>query len=177
MTKLFLFFFFFPMLIFIITSIWYDHISFLCCEFESYSGKMYLIQHYVIKFVRDLWQFDGYLRVLWFPPTIKLTAMISLKYCSKWPSKRTHFQVPLSALVPIIYRFVIYNITTLSFISYPRSPFLAAICIGENPFLFSKSRSIPGQSKMTSNISMLSLCCLTMASTTALSPSASCVVN
>jgi hypothetical protein len=36
------------------------------------------------KFVSDLWQVDGFLRVLWFPPLIKLTAMIELKYCWKW---------------------------------------------------------------------------------------------
>ena len=39
-------------------------------------GKMYLIQHYVIKFVTDLRQVGGFLRVLLFPPTIPLTATI-----------------------------------------------------------------------------------------------------
>ena len=34
------------------------------------------IQHYVIKFVSDLRQVDGFLRVLRFPPPIKLTATI-----------------------------------------------------------------------------------------------------
>jgi len=33
---------------------------------------------YVIKFVSDLRQVSGFLRVLWFPPPIKLTAMIHL---------------------------------------------------------------------------------------------------
>jgi hypothetical protein len=51
----------------------YDHYS---CEFESCSGEVYSIQHYVIKFVRDLWQVCSFLRVLQFPPPIKLTAMI-----------------------------------------------------------------------------------------------------
>jgi hypothetical protein len=46
-----------------------------CCEFESRSGQS--VQHYVIKFVRDLWQVSGFLRVLWFPPPIKLTATIT----------------------------------------------------------------------------------------------------
>ena len=40
------------------------------------NGKVYSIQHYVIKFVSDLRQFCGFLRVLWFPPPIKLTATI-----------------------------------------------------------------------------------------------------
>ena len=39
-------------------------------------GEVYSIQHYVIKFVSDLWQVGGF---LWFPPPIKLIAMILLK--------------------------------------------------------------------------------------------------
>ena len=35
-------------------------------------GEVYLIQHYVIKFVSDWWQIGGFLCVLWFPPLIKL---------------------------------------------------------------------------------------------------------
>ena len=38
--------------------------------------EVYSIQHYVIKFVSDLQQIDGFLRVLRFPPPIKLTATI-----------------------------------------------------------------------------------------------------
>jgi len=34
------------------------------------------VQQYVIKFVSDLRQVGGFLRVLWFPPSIKLTTMI-----------------------------------------------------------------------------------------------------
>jgi len=40
------------------------------CEFESRSGKVYSIQHYMIKFVTDLGQVVDFLR---FPPT-QLTA-------------------------------------------------------------------------------------------------------
>ena len=50
--------------------------------FQLYRGgpvMMYLIQHYVIKFVSDLWQVCGFPRVLRFPPPIKLTATILLK--------------------------------------------------------------------------------------------------
>jgi hypothetical protein len=39
-------------------------------------GEVYSIQHYVIKFVRDLGQVGDFLRVLRFPPPIKLTATI-----------------------------------------------------------------------------------------------------
>jgi len=39
-------------------------------------GEVYSIQHYVIKFVSDLRQVCGFLRVLRFPPPIKLTATI-----------------------------------------------------------------------------------------------------
>ena len=38
-------------------------------------GEVYLKQHYVIKFVSGLRQVGGFLRVLWFPPPINLTAM------------------------------------------------------------------------------------------------------
>ena len=36
-------------------------------------GDVYSIQHYVIKFVSDLRQVSGFLRLLRFPPPIKLT--------------------------------------------------------------------------------------------------------
>ena len=38
--------------------------------------EVYSIQHYVTKFVSDLQQVGGFLRVLQFPPPIKLIAMI-----------------------------------------------------------------------------------------------------
>ena len=49
----------------------YHHWGF---EFESRSGDVYSIQHYVIKFVSDLRLVGGFLREFRFPPTIKLTA-------------------------------------------------------------------------------------------------------
>jgi hypothetical protein len=39
-------------------------------------GEVYSIQRYVIKFVSYWWQVGGFLRVLRFPPPIKLTATI-----------------------------------------------------------------------------------------------------
>ena len=36
-------------------------------------GKVYLIQHYVIKFVSDIWQVIGFLWVLGFPPLTNKT--------------------------------------------------------------------------------------------------------
>ena len=39
-------------------------------------GEAYSIQHYVIKFVSDLRQVGGFLRVLLFPPPMKLAATI-----------------------------------------------------------------------------------------------------
>ena len=45
-----------------------------CCEFESRAGRG--VQHYVITFFSDLRQVGGFLRALWFPPPIKLTATI-----------------------------------------------------------------------------------------------------
>jgi hypothetical protein len=51
------------------------------CKLESSSGEVYSIQHYVIKFISKLRLVCGF---LWFPPPIKLTATILLKYCWKW---------------------------------------------------------------------------------------------
>jgi hypothetical protein len=45
-----------------------------CFEFESRSERS--VQHFVIKLVSDLRQVGGFLRVLRFPPPIKLTATI-----------------------------------------------------------------------------------------------------
>jgi hypothetical protein len=58
----------------------YHHWS---CEFESRSWWGVLIQHYVIKFVSNLQQFGGFFCVLRFPPPIKLTTTIQLKYILK----------------------------------------------------------------------------------------------
>jgi hypothetical protein len=44
-------------------------------------GEVYSIQHFVIKFVSDFRQVGGFLQVLQFPPPIKLTTTIYLKYC------------------------------------------------------------------------------------------------
>ena len=51
----------------------YHHIR---CEFGSRSWRCVLNTTYVIKFDSDLRQDDGFLRVLWFHPPIKLTATI-----------------------------------------------------------------------------------------------------
>ena len=53
---------------------------FVCFQFESRSGQVYLIQHYVIKFVSDLRHVGGFLQVLRFPSPIELTATIQLEY-------------------------------------------------------------------------------------------------
>jgi hypothetical protein len=46
------------------------------CAINAYHHKVYLIQHYVIKFVSDLRGVGGFLWVLWFPPPIKLSAIM-----------------------------------------------------------------------------------------------------
>ena len=51
--------------------------------FHFIPGKVYSIQHYVEKFVSDLQQVGGFLRVLLFPPLIKLTAMIQTEILLK----------------------------------------------------------------------------------------------
>ena len=45
-------------------------------ELKPRSGRVYSIQHYVIKFVNDLRQVGGFLRVLQLPPPIKLAATV-----------------------------------------------------------------------------------------------------
>jgi hypothetical protein len=42
-------------------------------------GEVCLIQHYVIKFVSDLWQVGGFLCILWYPLPIQMSATIQLK--------------------------------------------------------------------------------------------------
>ena len=41
------------------------------CELEPRSGEVFSIQHYVIKYVSDLWHVGGFHRVLRFPIPIK----------------------------------------------------------------------------------------------------------
>ena len=50
------------------------------CDFESHSGGVYSIILYD-KVISDLREVGSFLRVLRFPPSIKLTATIYLKYC------------------------------------------------------------------------------------------------
>ena len=52
------------------------HITAYVVNSNPAQGEVYSIQHYVIKFVSDLRQAGGFLRVLRFPPPIKLTATI-----------------------------------------------------------------------------------------------------
>ena len=58
---------------------------------NPFHGEMYSIQHYVIKLISDLWQVVGFLR---FPPPIKLTSTIKLKYCWKWHYKPYKIAMP-----------------------------------------------------------------------------------
>jgi hypothetical protein len=43
---------------------------------SSDHGEVYSIQHYVIKFVSDLWQVSGFLRVLWCPDHHDITEIL-----------------------------------------------------------------------------------------------------
>jgi hypothetical protein len=80
-----------------LTCLWWDvpdrsgasstyHVHRLNLKPNPIHGEVYSIQHYVIKFVSDLWQVDGFLQpqVLRLPLPIKLTPMIKLKYCWEW---------------------------------------------------------------------------------------------
>jgi hypothetical protein len=63
----------------------------------------------VIKFVSDLRQVGGFLRVLWFPPPIKLTAMIKLKWCWK------HKLIIVFLYVEIVLEIIRYLLTSHNF--------------------------------------------------------------
>jgi hypothetical protein len=52
---------------------------------------VYLIQLYMIKFVKDLRQVCGFLRIFWFPPLIKLTAKVQNQ-------KQLYFEIKQLAL-------------------------------------------------------------------------------
>ena len=52
------------------------HISTKVASSNPAHGEAYSIQRYVIKFVSDMWQAGGFLLVLRFPLSIKLTATI-----------------------------------------------------------------------------------------------------
>ena len=54
-----------------------------CYVFESRPGRG--VQHYVMKFVSDLRQVSGFLRVLRFPPSIKLTSVLTMTVLSIYP--------------------------------------------------------------------------------------------
>jgi hypothetical protein len=93
-----------------------------CCGFDSHSRRG--VQHYVIKFVSDLRQVSGFLRVLRFLSPIKLTAMIQLKYCWKWhqtPYKQTkpelhffHIYIYISVII-----YIPCQLNTMSIIKIP----------------------------------------------------------
>jgi hypothetical protein len=52
------------------------HIATKVMSSNPVHGEAYSIQHYVITFVSDLRQIGGFLRLLQFPPPIKLIATI-----------------------------------------------------------------------------------------------------
>jgi hypothetical protein len=68
-------------------------------------GDVYSIQHYVIKFVSDLRQVGGFLRLLRFPPPIKLTHNIT----------ETLLKVTLSTISLIPSKKQLWNITNVIF--------------------------------------------------------------
>ena len=66
----------------------------------------------MIKFVGDLRQLDGFLRVLRFPSSIKLTAMIQLKYCGVkhlQTNKQTLFNTDMRSYDTITIKKVLSN--------------------------------------------------------------------
>jgi len=58
-------------------------------------GEVYSIQHYVIKFVSDLRQVGGFLRLLRFPPPIKLYFMFRKQRTTAYLSVYMHVEATL----------------------------------------------------------------------------------
>jgi hypothetical protein len=84
----------------------YHHWS---CEFEPRSWWGVLIQHYVIEFVSDLQQVGGFLRVLRFPPPIKLLMFnIQLKTCTQkyYDLMVTWFEI---VNIPLVHTFILFG--------------------------------------------------------------------
>jgi hypothetical protein len=86
-----IFFFFFTLLL---CSIFFSYSALRhCC-----SGTMYWTDHCVIKFVSDLRQVGGFLRVVRFPPPIKLTTTKLLKVAFNTITQPTNQPISFSAL-------------------------------------------------------------------------------
>jgi hypothetical protein len=58
------------------------------------------IKRYVIKFVSDLRQVDDFLRVLWFPPPLKLIATEILLKAPKAKPNKTEVKSPVRSISP-----------------------------------------------------------------------------
>ena len=86
------------------------------CELESRSGWGV---HYVIKFVCDLQQDGGFLWILVFPPPIKLTATIQLKYCL-----RILLKVALNTIKPNKSKPILWDHSTVATQTYTFSSYL-----------------------------------------------------
>ena len=86
---------------------------------------MYSIQHYVIKFVSDLWQGGGFLLVLLFPSPIKLTVMIELNTCIVESGIKHHNPNPYSLLCNLR---ALWKISVANCV-YPHDHKIKYICI------------------------------------------------
>jgi len=62
-------------------------------------GEVYSIKHYVIKF--DLRQVTGFLRVLWFPPSIKLKVALNTINQPTNPSSKNY-------ILPLFHNILLY---------------------------------------------------------------------
>ena len=88
-------------------------------------GEGYSTQHYVITFVSDLWQVDGFLLVLRFPPPIKLTI-------TKILLKVTLSIITLTSISEKITIFSKYDLTYYSFSLFPLRIFWNIIILCRN---------------------------------------------
>ena len=74
-------------------------------------GEVYSIQHHVIKFVGDLRQVGGFLRVLWFAPWIKLNWWLDLKKIIFTWHFATSLKTKVKLCLPIVYFQSVFVVT------------------------------------------------------------------
>jgi hypothetical protein len=95
-----------------------------CCEFESQSGRG--VQHYVIKFVSDLWQVSGFLRVLRLPLPLKISG--DRHRLHRYPSFWINTFIPnIAKILPSVCGFLIFSYCHLN--SYPAYKFTRKSCL------------------------------------------------
>ena len=90
----------------------YYTISAYLCKFESRSGEVYSIQHYVIKFVSDLRQISGFPRVLRFSSGTPVSSTNKTEILLKVALKTTII-TQTNSHIPVQYQSIVFIVCNL----------------------------------------------------------------